>query len=65
MKKYKSITNIDQITAEWFTNMLHNRGYIRNGKVMEIVKRKSRETMESKVYFLDLIFSKDAELKYI
>jgi len=55
------ITNIEQLTPEWLTNIFKKKGYLSNGKVTKINKRNSQETFTSYVHFLELNFSNDAQ----
>jgi len=55
------ITNIEQLTPELLTNIFNKKGYLSNGKVTKIIKKKSQETLTSFVYFLELNFSSDAQ----
>ncbi|MFX0081500.1 MAG: oxidoreductase family protein [Candidatus Hodarchaeota archaeon] len=61
MKENKVITDIEQLTPEWLTNIFKNKGYLSQGKVTKIIKKKSQETITSFVYFLELNFSTDAQ----
>jgi len=54
------ITDIEQLTPEWLTNIFKKRGYLSDGKVIKIIKRNSQETITSNVHFLELNFSNDA-----
>jgi hypothetical protein len=61
MKKKKIITDIEQLTPEWLTSIFKNKGYLNQGKVTKIIKKKSQETLSSNVYFLELNFSNDIQ----
>ena len=61
MKEKGVITNIEQLTPEWLTNIFKKKGYLSNGKVTKIIKRNSQETFTSYVHFLELNFSNDAQ----
>ena len=61
MKEQKVITNIEQLTPEWLTSIFKNKGYLSQGKVTKIIKKKSQETITSNVHFLELTFSTDAQ----
>ena len=61
MNKDQVITSVEEMTANWITNVLQKQGYIKNGKVKKLAKRDSHETVESDVYFLHLTFSDDVE----
>jgi len=37
MKENKVITNIEQLTPEWMTSILKNKGYLSNGEVTNII----------------------------
>ena len=53
------ITDIEQLTPEWLTNIFKKKGYLSNGKVTKIIKKNSLETVTSNVHFLELNFSND------
>ena len=40
MKENKVITNIEQLTPEWMTRIFKNKGYLNQGKVTKIIKKK-------------------------
>jgi len=61
MKEKNVITNIEQLTPEWLTNIFKNKGYLSQGKVPKIIKKNSQETVTSNVHFLELKFSNDAQ----
>jgi hypothetical protein len=61
MTENKIITDIDQLTPEWLTRILKNKGYFNQGKVTKIIKKRSQETVSSNVHFLELNFLKDAQ----
>ena len=61
MKENKVITEIEQLTPEWMTRIFKNKGYLSQGKVTKIIKKKSQETITSFVHFLELNFSTDAQ----
>ena len=63
MEENKVITDIEQLTPEWMTSILKNKGYLSNGKVTKIIKKNTRETLTAGVYFLELKFSNDAQTK--
>ncbi|MFW9823653.1 MAG: hypothetical protein ACFFE4_11990 [Candidatus Thorarchaeota archaeon] len=44
MKENRIITKIEQLTPEWLTKNLKNKGYLSEGKITEISKKKSQET---------------------
>ena len=60
MKENKVITNIEQLTPEWMTNIFKNKGYLRNGKVTKIIKKNSEVSVTSHMHYLDIKFSDDA-----
>jgi len=43
------------------TRIFKNKGYLSQGKVTKIIKKKSQETITSFVHFLELNFSTDAQ----
>ncbi|MFX1365569.1 MAG: oxidoreductase family protein [Promethearchaeota archaeon] len=61
MRENKIITDIEQLTPEWLTRILKNKGYFNQGKVTKIIKKRSQETITSNVHFLELNFSNDAQ----
>ena len=61
MSEKDVITNIEQLTPEWITNIFKKKGYLSNGKITKIIKRNSQETFTSYVHFLELNFSNDAQ----
>ncbi len=61
MNEKDIITDIEQLTPEWLTNIFKKKGYLSNGKVTKIIKRNSLETFTSYVHFLELNFSNDAQ----
>ena len=61
MNENKIITEIEQLTPEWLTLILKNKGYLSQGKVTKILEKKSQEVLTSHMYFLDLKFSTDAQ----
>ncbi|MHA2037133.1 MAG: hypothetical protein ACW98X_11905 [Promethearchaeota archaeon] len=61
MKENKTITNIEQLTPERLTEIFKNKGYLSQGKVTKIIKKKSQESITSHVYFLELNFSTDIQ----
>jgi thiamine kinase-like enzyme len=63
MKDHKVITNVEQLTPERLTRIFKNKGYLSQGKVTQIIKEKSQETIGSNVHFLELNFSTDAQTK--
>ena len=50
------VTNIDQVTPDWLTNLLRKKGLVKLGKVTDIAQTKSRQTNVSTVYFLTISF---------
>jgi len=65
MKEKGVITNIEQLTPEWLTNIFKKKGYLSNGKVTKIIKKNSQETLISNVHFLELNFSNEAQTESI
>ena len=63
MKEHKVITNIEQLTPEWLTNIFKNKGYLNQGKVTKIIKKNSKEANSSNVHFLELNFSNNAQME--
>ncbi|MHA2088150.1 MAG: hypothetical protein ACW972_07730, partial [Promethearchaeota archaeon] len=61
MKENKVITEIEQLTPEWMTRIFKNKGYLNQGKVSKITKKKSQETITSNVHCLEVTFSTDAQ----
>ncbi|MHA1915136.1 MAG: hypothetical protein ACW986_11645 [Promethearchaeota archaeon] len=61
MKSNKVITDIKQLTPEWLKNIFKNKGYLSQGEVTKIIKKKSQETITSHVHFLELNFSTDVQ----
>ena len=60
MKENKVITNIEQLTPDWLTNIFKNNGYLTQGKITEIISIiPLREG--SITYSLELKFSEDAQ----
>ena len=63
MIKTEFIKDVKQMTPEWFTRVLRNQRYLKNGKVTEVIVKKTQETVESNVSFLELVFSNDIDLE--
>jgi len=63
MEENAVITNIDQLTTERMTIIFKNKGYLSQGKVVKIVKKKSQETNTSYMHFLELNFSSNAQME--
>jgi hypothetical protein len=63
MNKNTVITNIEQLTPEWLTSIFRNKGYLSQGQVTKINKKKSQETNSSFVHFLEINFSADAQME--
>ena len=61
MKENKVITDIEQLTPERLTGIFKKKGYLGQGKVTKIIKKKSQETITSFIHFLELNFSTDAQ----
>jgi hypothetical protein len=61
LQENKIITDIEHLTPEWLTRIFKNKGYLSQGKVTKIIKKKSQETITSFVHFLELSFSTDAQ----
>ncbi|HEC38975.1 hypothetical protein LCGC14_0620970 [marine sediment metagenome] len=61
MKENKVITNIEQLSPEWLTNILKNKGYLSQGKVTEVIKKRSEITTTSNMHYFGLEFSDDAQ----
>lgn len=61
MKENKVITEIEQLTPEWLTNIFKNKGYLNQGKVTKIIKKKSQETVTSNIHFLEVTFSTNVQ----
>ncbi len=59
------ITEIKQLTPERLTNIFRNKGFLNQGRVTGIVNKNSLETPTSKVYFLVLKFSNDAQTELL
>ncbi len=55
------ITDIEQLTPDWLTNIFKKKGYLSNGKVTKIIKKNKQETLTAGVYFLELNFSNNAQ----
>jgi len=62
MKENKVITDIEQLTPEWLTEIFKKKGIISNGRVTKILKKKSQKTISSNVHFLEVEFFKDAQM---
>jgi len=60
-----SPTSIEQITAEWFSATFQEQGYIKKGRVTDIVKKKSIRTDGGNLEFLELKLTDDAETEGI
>ena len=63
MKENKVISDIEQLTPERLTSILKKNGYLSHGKVAKIIQKNPIEKIGSDVYFLQLIFSNDAQTK--
>jgi hypothetical protein len=63
MKENTVITDIEQLTPEWLTRIIKNKGYLSHGKVTKIIRKKSQETPGAIVHFIELDFSIDAQKK--
>lgn len=63
MKENKVITDIEQLTPEWLTNIFKKKGYLSNGKVTKIIMEKSQKNVSSDVFFFKLVFSIDARVE--
>ena len=50
------ITNINQVTPAWLTDLLRKRGLSKTGKVTSITQTSSRQTNVSTVYFLYIAY---------
>ena len=59
------ITDIEQLTPEWLTNIFKKKGYLSTGKVTKIIKKNSLETETSNYHFLDLNFSNNAQTESV
>ena len=62
VKDIKIITDIEELTPEWLTNIFKNNGYLNQGTVSEIV---SRHSLRGLTYSLQLKFSDDAQRESI
>jgi thiamine kinase-like enzyme len=56
------IRDIEQLTTERLTRIFKNKGYLSQGKVTKIIKKKSQDTVSSDFHFLELTFSVDTQL---
>jgi hypothetical protein len=65
MNKNKVITDIEQLTPEYLTNIFKKKGYLSHGKVIKIIKKKPLEHYASNMHFLELTFSNDAQTELI
>ncbi|MHA2129255.1 MAG: phosphotransferase, partial [Promethearchaeota archaeon] len=65
MKENEVITDIEQLNPEWLTSIFKNKGYLSQGKVTKIIKKKSLEHYASNMHFLELNFSTDAQTEPI
>jgi len=63
MKKYKDISNIDQITPEWITEVLRKKGNLHEGSITSILRKDFQKLNSSNLYFLELEFSNDAKVE--
>ena len=63
MNGRRLITDIKQLTPEKLTEIFRRKGIISNGEVTQIVMKKSQQTTTSKLYYLDIIYSKNAQTK--
>ena len=63
MKKYKEITNIEQITPEWITEVLRKKGNLHEGSVTSILRKDFQKLSSSNIYFLELEFSNDVKVE--
>ena len=60
MKENKVITDIEQLTPDWLTNIFKNKGYLSQGKVTKIIRKNPEVSITSNMHYLELKFSNDA-----
>jgi hypothetical protein len=65
MNENEVITDIEQLTPEYLTSKFKKKGYLSQGKVTKIIKKKSQDTASSDFYFLELNFSADAQTESV
>ncbi|MFW9876874.1 MAG: phosphotransferase [Candidatus Thorarchaeota archaeon] len=65
MNKNKVITNMEQLTPEWLTNIFRNNGYLSHGSVTAISSKKTLSAISSNAHSLELIFSDDAKAEEV
>ncbi|MHA2184782.1 MAG: hypothetical protein ACXAAI_07250, partial [Promethearchaeota archaeon] len=63
MKNFKDILNIEEITPEWFTEILRKNGNLQEGSITSILRTGSQKGTTTNIYFLELEFSNDAKGK--
>ncbi|MGY5878731.1 MAG: phosphotransferase [Candidatus Thorarchaeota archaeon] len=62
VKEIKIITDIEELTPEWLTNIFKNNGYLTQGTISEIV---SRHSLRGLTYSVEVKFSNDAQSEHI
>ena len=55
------ITNPNQVTSDMLTEILHEKGYLLQGKVTTVEKIKSYQTPPSQITHLQVTYSDDAQ----